>query len=60
MMARFVSVSSCQFHFGFREVSPPSVTSYPRRFEVNSCHVFSSVTVVCDRSFEVRCSELGL
>ncbi|KAL1215603.1 Thiol-disulfide oxidoreductase LTO1 [Cardamine amara subsp. amara] len=35
MMAKFVTVSSCQFRFGFRESPPPSLTLYPRRFEVS-------------------------
>ncbi|CAL9228368.1 unnamed protein product [Arabidopsis halleri] len=49
MMARFVSVSSCQFHFGFREVPPPSVTSYPRRFEVSDGR-FPAILIKCSSS----------
>ncbi|KAJ0251062.1 Thiol-disulfide oxidoreductase LTO1 [Hirschfeldia incana] len=44
MMARFVSVSSPQFHFGFPELPPSSSTLYPRRFEVY------------DRRFSIKCS----
>ncbi|CAA7035697.1 unnamed protein product [Microthlaspi erraticum] len=35
MMARFVSVSSTQFHFSIRDFPPPSSNVYPRRFEVS-------------------------
>ncbi|CDY72093.1 BnaAnng39880D, partial [Brassica napus] len=43
-MARFVSVSSPQFRFSFRELPPSSSTLYPRRFEVS------------DRRFSIKCS----
>nr|VDD05571.1 unnamed protein product [Brassica rapa] len=43
-MAKFVSVSSPQFRFSFRELPPSSSTLYPRRFEVS------------DRRFSIKCS----
>ncbi|KAF3511868.1 hypothetical protein F2Q69_00008974, partial [Brassica cretica] len=43
-MARFVSVSSPQFRFSFRELPPSSSTLYPRRFEVS------------ERRFSIKCS----
>ncbi|VVB10122.1 unnamed protein product [Arabis nemorensis] len=49
MMARFVSVSSPQFHFCFREFSPPSSNLYPRRFEVSDRR-FPVIPIKCSSS----------
>ncbi|KFK30203.1 hypothetical protein AALP_AA7G231600 [Arabis alpina] len=46
MMARFVSVSSPQFHFCFREFPPPSSNLYPRRFEVSDRR-FTVIPIKC-------------
>ncbi|XP_019088202.1 PREDICTED: thiol-disulfide oxidoreductase LTO1 isoform X2 [Camelina sativa] len=49
MMARFVSVSSCQFRFAFCEFPPPSLTPYPRRLEVSSRR-FPAIPIKCSSS----------
>ncbi|XP_019086874.1 PREDICTED: thiol-disulfide oxidoreductase LTO1-like [Camelina sativa] len=49
MMATFVSVSSCQFRFGFSEFPPPSLTPYPRRFKVSGRR-FPEIQIKCSSS----------
>ncbi|EOA16830.1 hypothetical protein CARUB_v10005052mg [Capsella rubella] len=49
IMASFVSVSSCQFRFGFCELPPPSLIPYTRRFEVPGRR-FPTITIKCSSS----------
>uniref|UniRef100_A0A1J3JE63 Thiol-disulfide oxidoreductase LTO1 n=1 Tax=Noccaea caerulescens TaxID=107243 RepID=A0A1J3JE63_NOCCA len=49
MMARFVSVSSAQFHFSIRDFTTPSSNLYPRRFEVSDRR-FPVVPIKCSSS----------
>ncbi|ESQ53516.1 hypothetical protein EUTSA_v10025477mg [Eutrema salsugineum] len=49
MMARFVSVSSPQFHFSVRDFPPPSSNLQPRRLEVSDRR-FPVVPIKCSSS----------